>query len=161
MTAALHGWHAGEAAIQQKLGYHDAVASSWRVTENFMREQHRLFHTSNLNFLPITTLDEDGRPWASFAAGSNGAIGFVTSPDKNTLRLAVKLWHGDPMVDTLETWLDPAKRGETPEERFLIAGVGIEFSTRRRNKFAGRIQFVRKIADMKYEVELFINEALG
>ncbi|KAJ3499588.1 hypothetical protein NLG97_g206 [Lecanicillium saksenae] len=161
MTTALHGWHAGEAAIQQKLGYGAAVAGSWRVTENFMREQHRIFHTSNLHFLPITTLDKDGRPWAGFAAGSNGNIGFVTSPDKNTLKLNMKLWESDPLVDTLETWLDPVQRCDAPPERFLIAGVGIEFSTRRRNKFAGRIKAVRKIAEMGYEVVLFVNEALG
>ncbi|KAJ6786109.1 hypothetical protein PWT90_02465 [Aphanocladium album] len=161
MTTALHGWHTGEAIIQQKLGYREAVSGSWRVTENFMREQHRIFHTSNLHFLPITTLDKDGRPWAGFAAGSNGNIGFVTSPDKNTLKLNVKLWDTDPLVDTFETWLDPAQRCDAPPERFLIAGVGIEFSTRRRNKFAGRIKSVRKAAHMRYEVVLFVDEALG
>lgn len=161
MTTALHGWHAGEVAIQKKLGYLDAVADRWRMTENFMRDQHRIFHTSNLHFLPITTIDLDGRPWASLVAGPTGDIGFVQSPDKNTLILSVKLWDADPLVYTLDAWLDPDERWKVPPERFLIAGVGIEFSTRRRNKFAGRIRSVEKTAALEYRVELFINEALG
>lgn len=126
-----------------------------------MREQHRIFHTSHLYFVPLTTSDDDGRPWASLLAGANGEIGFITSPDSNTLVVRTRLWAGDPLLDTLHAWLDPDRRQAAHPERFLIAGVGIEFSTRRRNKFAGYIRSVRQITDMDFELTLFINEALG
>ncbi|KAJ2973955.1 hypothetical protein NQ176_g6312 [Zarea fungicola] len=159
MTAALHGWHDGEIIVQQKLGYREAVAQAWRVTESSMREQHRIFHTSNLHFVPLTTSDGDGRPWASLLAGSRGEIGFIKSPDSNTLLVQARLWEGDPLLETLRAWLDPDTRRAAHAERFLIAGVGIEFSTRRRNKFAGYIRWVRQITEMDFELTLFINEA--
>ena len=161
MTTALRGWHAGEAAVQQKLGYLEAVADRWQLSENFMREQHRIFHTSNLPFIPVTTTDDAGRPWAALLAGANGQIGFVKSPDSNTLVARVRLWEGDPLLETCRVWLDPEKRIAANPERFLTAGIGIEFTTRRRNKFAGRIQAVKKLAELDYEILIHVEETLG
>jgi predicted pyridoxine 5'-phosphate oxidase superfamily flavin-nucleotide-binding protein len=158
---ALHGWHPGEAALQRELGYTDAVAQSWRYVENFLRQQHRAFHTSNLPFIPITTVDEGGRPWASLLAGATGEIGFVSSPDENTLIVNARLWDGDPLLNTVKAWLDQKMRQATFPERFLTAGIGIEYTTRRRNKFAGRIAGVKSTTEHDYELNLRINEAVG
>ena len=167
MSTALQGWHPGELAIQHKLGYSTAVSNSWSVIKNFMPEQHRIFHTSNLHFLPITTIDEDGRPWASIVAGSTGEPGFIESPDPQTLSIHARLWTGDPLLNTLKTWLNPNPNNQqtTPPERYLTAGLGIEFSTRRRNKFAGRIQHVTPSTStsttLDYRIDIHVTEALG
>jgi predicted pyridoxine 5'-phosphate oxidase superfamily flavin-nucleotide-binding protein len=159
-TTALNGWHPGELAIQRKLGFASAVTGDWSRISDFMPEQHRVFHTSNLPFIPITTIDEDGRPWASIVAGSTGDIGFVKSPDSRTLSIKTRLWDGDPLLDTAKARIEHGRSKANPE-RFLTAGLGIEFSTRRRNKFAGCIQGVRPWSDSEYQIDLTVIEAIG
>ncbi|KEF51690.1 uncharacterized protein A1O9_12325 [Exophiala aquamarina CBS 119918] len=161
MTAALQGWHPGEVAVQQKYGFSDAVSEHWRLTENFMREQHRIFHTLNLPFIPVTTVDGLGRPWGSIVAGATGEIGFVTSPDTKTLVVDTQLWPGDPLLDTIRRWINSKSRDGLALENFLTAGLGIEFPTRRRNKFAGRIRGVVPRSDLQFQLDLEIQEALG
>jgi hypothetical protein len=159
-TTARHGWHPGELSIQRKLGFANAVTDGWSRISNFMPEQHCLFHTSNLPFFPIATLDEDGRPWASIVAGPTSEIGFVKSPDSRALSIHARLWEGDPLLDTAKAWADQGRRKATPE-RFLTAGLGIEFSTRRRNKFAGPIRSVRRWSDSDYQIDVDVIEAIG
>lgn len=159
-ATALLGWHPGELAIQRKLGYADAVSDAWARVGSFMPEQHRLFHTSNLPFIPMTTLDEEGRPWASIVAGPTGDIGFVNSPDPRTLVINARFWDDDPLLDTAKAWISP-KRQKASLERFLTAGLGIEFSTRRRNKFAGLITRVTCQRDLEYQIHLNVSQTLG
>ena len=159
--AALHGWHPGELSIQRKLGFADAVKDRWAAVRNFMPEQHRIFHTSNLPFIPTTTLDEDGRPWASIVAGPNGAFGFVQSPDDRTLSVYARIWDGDPLLDTVSSWTSAKHQRDAITGRSLIAGLGIEFSTRRRNKFAGHIQHVQQVTMSDYQIDLKITETTG
>lgn len=157
MAVALQGWHPGEVSIQRRLGFADAVSDRWRYVGKSMPDQHRLFHTSNLSFIPVTTIDEHGRPWASIMAGQGGNIGFVQSPSPQALSIHACLWDGDPMLRMVEKWRG---NGISAAEQLLTAGLGIEFSTRRRNKFAGRIQNVRGLgSNAIFDVE--VNEALG
>jgi predicted pyridoxine 5'-phosphate oxidase superfamily flavin-nucleotide-binding protein len=159
--AALHGWHPGEVAIQRKLGYADAVRDHWSIVGSFMPQQHRIFHTSNLPFIPVTTLDDDGRPWASIVSGSTGAIGFVKSPDARTLSIHARVWDGDPLLDTFRAWSSLKSREDAISDRFLTAGLGIEFSTRRRNKFAGFIRGMQQVTASDYQIDLAITETTG
>ncbi|RDW90646.1 uncharacterized protein DSM5745_02421 [Aspergillus mulundensis] len=154
MATALQGWHPGETKLHNLLHFPDSIAASYVVIESQLREQHRIFHTSNLPFIPLTVIDEDGRPWAGIAAGS-GEIGFVTSPDLKTLVFGLHVWDGDPLAELLDGWSGKA------EERALTAGLGIEFSTRRRNKFAGSVRGVRAVAKEEYVVRVEVNEAVG
>ncbi|KAJ6011976.1 hypothetical protein N7522_002331 [Penicillium canescens] len=156
---AVNGWHPGELSIQRKLGFASAIADSWSLITNYLPEHHRLFHTSKLPFIPIATLDEFGRPWASIVAGSSGNIGFVKSPNPRTLSMDVRMWDGDPLLDTIKAWLDEEQK-EAPG-RFLTAGLGIEFSTRRRNKFAGGIRNVKRRTNLEYQIDFEIIEAIG
>lgn len=161
---ALQGWHPGEVAIQRQLGYATAVSSHWTAVENQLREQHQLFHTSKLPFIPLTTTDADGRPWAGIVAGSTGTVGFVESPSLKSLVFRARLWDGDPMLETLREWKaleDDQIKGPILQERLLTAGLGIEFSTRRRNKFAGKIDMVKARSDQDYDFGVDITEALG
>lgn len=158
---ALNGWHPGELAIQRKLGFADAVRDHWSIVGNFMPEQHRIFHTSNLPFIPVTILDDKGRPWASIVSGSTGSIGFVKSPDAQTLSVFARLWEGDPLLDSIRTWISLKGRQDITSERFLTAGLGIEFLTRRRNKFAGHIRGVKQMSQFDYQIDLTVTETIG
>lgn len=160
-STALHGWHPGETSIQRKLGYEDAVKDDRPMIRNFMPEQHRDFHTSRLPFIPITTVDGDGRPWAAIVAGPAGEAGFVHSPDSQTLSIHARLWDGDPLLDTVKAWVDPSHAPSTVAQRSLTAGLGIEFTTRRRNKFAGTIQSVERQSNLDYKLHLRVTQTLG
>lgn len=126
-----------------------------------MPEQHRLFYTSNLHFIPVTTIDEHGRPWASIMAGAAGNIGFVKSPNPQTLSITARVWDGDPILNTTAAWIKDKPFETDNSERFLTAGLGIEFSTRRRNKFAGHIENICPSGDSNIRFDINVNEAVG
>ncbi|KAL2856637.1 hypothetical protein BJY01DRAFT_171160 [Aspergillus pseudoustus] len=160
---ALTGWHPGESALHAKLSFPPSISTRYVAIENQLREQHRIFHTSNLTFIPLTTIDAQGRPWAGIAAGRTGKIGFVVGPSLKTLVFSAKGWVGDPLFESLR---EVSKSGGLSElgrkDRALTAGLGIEFRTRRRNKFAGRISDVRETGEEgEYAFAIEVNEAVG
>ncbi|CAE7197005.1 unnamed protein product [Rhizoctonia solani] len=111
--------------------------------------QHRTFHTSNIAFLPLTTLDSHARPWVSLVASKSGKPGFVESPSEVELIINADVWEGDPVRDNL-------KEGKGK----LVAGVGVEWATRRRNKVAGVVRNVDwDGASMK--LDLKVTQTLG
>jgi len=91
----------------------------------FMPEQHRAFFAL-LPYLFAATLDEGGWPMASVLSGVKG---FVQSPDPVTLRIAAL-----PAAD------DPAAQGYTAGAE--IGLLGLDFTTRRRNRANGRLVIV-------------------
>ncbi|PPR00315.1 hypothetical protein CVT24_004602 [Panaeolus cyanescens] len=149
--SAITSWHRGEAAVRQKLGY-DKIPQLRRAFDMIsgeMPEQHSTFYTTRLHFLPITTLDQEGRPWGSIASGKGGEPGFVRHPKYNTLVFDIESWNGDPLLENI--------RGDGPH---LIAGIGVEVATRRRNKFAGTIhKNSRNENSISLEVE--VTQAIG
>lgn len=153
MSVALNGWHAGERSIHSRLNYTGPMAMAYTWIQDSMPEQHRVFHSKNLPFVPLTTLDNDGRPWSCIAAGKDGKPGFISSPNESELDLDVKSWPGDPLLDNLDQIPSHGKA--------LIAGIGIEFSTRRRNKFAGSVFEVQKTGYLSRRIRLRVNQAIG
>lgn len=133
MSTSLTGWHAGVSSIQRKLGYDGPMAMAYTWIESSFPEQHRQFYVRNLPFIPLTTLDNEGRPWSSIVAGKSGEPGFMQSQYENELSMELELWPDDPIVANLS----PIQKD--PDKTILVAGLGIEFPTRRRNKFAGHI----------------------
>ncbi|KAF8149330.1 hypothetical protein B0H34DRAFT_667640 [Crassisporium funariophilum] len=149
------GWHRGEASVRQKLGY-DHIPSIARLFDSISGEmpaQHAEFYSTRIPFLPITSLDEDGRPWGSILAGLNGQTGFVHNPRYNTLVIDAELWDGEPFLETV-------KNLERESESILIAGIGVEVSTRRRNKFAGNARVLQKV-EKSVQIELVVTQAIG
>ena len=149
-------WHRGEQEVRHKLGY-DTVPSTailfTNISEN-LPEQHSEFHSTRLLFLPVVTLDQEGRPWGSILTANTGQPGFIHYPGHNTHTLIIEadLWNGDPLQNVNNF------QGE--KGWMLIAGIGVELSTRRRNKFAGSVVSLQKTGNA-IQLELFINEALG
>ena len=155
---ALQGWHPGERAIQRKLGFDGPMSQAWTWISGDMPEQHRIFHTRNLPFIPLTTLDPRGRPWPSILASKDGRPGFVCSPDDQSLVVECRSWDGDPLVENLGAWLHADAK---QKDRYNVAGIGIEFGTRRRNKFAGFVREAARRGELEFELKLTVNQAIG
>jgi uncharacterized protein len=112
-------FHEDERRAQALAGQERAGRAAIRP---FMPDQHREFFTL-LPCIFTATLDAHGGPMASVLTGDKG---FVQSPDATTLRIAAQ-----PAPD------DPAAPG-------FVAGaeiglIGLDFTTRRRNRANGRL----------------------
>ncbi|MEK8052796.1 pyridoxamine 5'-phosphate oxidase family protein [Ideonella sp. DXS22W] len=116
-------FHAGELALQQRLGVRDRMAAVGQaMIRSHMPGQHReLFH--KLPTLWLGTLDAQGRPWATVLTGMPG---FMHSPDDSTL---------DVMASPDAQ--DPAAAGLTPGAP--VGLLGLEPHTRRRNRMNGEL----------------------
>ena len=128
MTAALSEatspFHAGEQKIQSLAGVRDRMELRGRaVIRDYMPEQHRAFFAA-LSFMVVGLADQSGHPWATTLSGPPG---FMNSPDKNLLAIRAWLDPGDPLHSCI--------RDGAP-----VGGLGIELSTRRRNRINGRIE---------------------
>lgn len=116
-------WHEGERRMQQQLGVADRMeVFGSKVIRDFMPDQHRDFY-AQLPFLLVAAVDDDGAPWASIFAGKPG---FAHSPDPRQLRIDAALAAGDPAA-------------EGTRKGAAIGLLGIELTTRRRNRINGRI----------------------
>jgi uncharacterized protein len=124
MTTATSPFHAGEQTIQSRAGVRDRIELRGRaVIRDYMPEQHRAFFAA-LPFLVVGLADQNGHPWATTLSG---APGFMNSADEKLL--AINAWPGpgDPLHSCI--------RDGVP-----VGGLGIELSTRRRNRINGRIE---------------------
>src|SRR5580704_14590933 len=89
---------------------------------HFMPEQHRLFF-AQLSYIFVAAIDAAGWPLATLLTGMPG---FVQSPDPSTLRIAAYPDIGDPAAEALV-------------QNRSVGILGVDFSTRRRNRANGRI----------------------
>lgn len=117
-TMAFLPFHADELAAQALAGRGAGRAP----IRPFMPEQHREFF-SLLPYLFTATPDRQGWPVASVVTGP---YGFVTSPDPTTLHIASHPRRDDPAAPSFEGGAE-------------IGLIGIDFTTRRRNRANGRI----------------------
>lgn len=133
-------FHAGELAVQARMGVRDALAP-WaaKVVRPFLPEQHREFY-AQLPFLVAAARDEQARPWATLLVGPPG---FATSPDPRRLVLATTPAPGDPLAGHLAPGAD-------------LGLLGIELATRRRNRVNGRIA-----AASAERLELAVDQTFG
>jgi uncharacterized protein len=114
-------FHAGELAIQARLGVQDRIDKQGRqMIRDYLPEQHRQFF-ARLPYIIVGTVDESGSPWASILVGNPG---FLSSPDDRTLQITATPLAGDPLANNLAAGID-------------IGVLGIELHTRRRNRLNG------------------------
>ncbi|MEO1220939.1 MAG: pyridoxamine 5'-phosphate oxidase family protein [Pseudomonadota bacterium] len=114
-------WHSGEVEVQKRLGVAERMAKNGkRVVRDYMPDQHRDFYGS-IPFMMIGTVDPAGDVWASMVTGKPG---FMHSPSPTELD-----------VGFLPDVTDPAAAGL--ENGDAIGMLGIELSTRRRNRMNG------------------------
>ncbi|MBY0469253.1 MAG: pyridoxamine 5'-phosphate oxidase family protein [Burkholderiaceae bacterium] len=119
-------FHAGELAVQQRLGVADRMHSiGQKVVRNHLTPQHREFF-AQLPFVLVGSVDAQQRSWASMLVGEPGFIG---SPDDRHLRFAARPVPGDPLAEGLTAGAP-------------LGLLGIELHTRRRNRVNGRVSEV-------------------
>jgi len=117
-------FHKGEQLVQQRFGVRDKMERFGRqVIRDYMPEQHQDFY-AQLPFVFVGHADKNGWPWASILFNQSNLITVV---DEKNLRLNVKPVKGDPLQNSLD-------KGE----RWGL--LGIELSTRRRNRLSAHIQ---------------------
>jgi ferredoxin-NADP reductase/predicted pyridoxine 5'-phosphate oxidase superfamily flavin-nucleotide-binding protein len=116
-------FHAGELAVQERMGVREELAP-WasKVVRPFLPQQHRDFYAA-LPFVVAAARDAQGRPWATVLAGPPG---FLSSPDPRRLAIAARPAVGDPLEGRLLPGAD-------------VGLLGIDLATRRRNRVNGRI----------------------
>ncbi|CAF4242956.1 unnamed protein product [Rotaria socialis] len=102
------------------------------IIQDDMPPEHSEFFTQ-LSYLSIFTIDADGRPWATILFGSSTTFSRAVS------NIVINTTH----VSTR-----------------YFAGVGVDFSDRRRNKVAGLITS-SEILSSSLHMFLITNESLG
>ncbi|MCL1127442.1 FAD-binding oxidoreductase [Shewanella surugensis] len=117
-------FHSGEKNLQTRTGKREAMESfGRRVIRSFMPDQHRQFYAT-LPFMVVGGVDKQGWPWTSLLSGKPG---FMQSPHSTTLNINATLPMGDPLAKII-------KQSGSP-----LGLLGIEMTTRRRNRLNGRI----------------------
>lgn len=117
-------WHAGERRLQTLAGVEERMEQvGRRVIRERLPDQHRAFYEA-LPFIVLGAVDAGGRAWATLLEGPPG---FMRSPDPRRLEL-----------DRLPPLGDPTRDGIA--EGAAVALLGIELTTRRRNRMNGRVQ---------------------
>lgn len=118
-----HQFHQGERAVQARLGVAERMTEvGKRVIRDFLPEQFRQFF-EQLPFVLVGSVDGLGRPWASVLVGEPG---FMCSSDPRRLDIAARPIDGDPLAEGLRTGAP-------------LGFLGIELSTRRRNRMNGHV----------------------
>ena len=122
-------FHSGELRMQLAAGKQAQVADfGRRMIRRYLTEQHRQFF-SELPFVVLGSVDEEGWPWVSVICG---APGFAHSPDPVTLSIAARCCSLDPAVARLRPGMP-------------LGLLGIALDTRRRNRLNGRIRQADKV----------------
>ena len=117
-------WHAGEKAIQERVGVADRMEQiGERVVRDHMPDQHRAFY-AQVPFIVLGSVDPRGDAWATLVAGEPG---FIASPSDRILEIAVRPDLGDP-----------ARAGTRDGDALGL--LGIELHTRRRNRANGIVR---------------------
>ena len=116
-------FHAGEQAVQRRVGVRDRVERAGRnMIREQMPDQHRELFES-LPLLVVGSMDSQGRLWASLLSGKPG---FVRSPSAKLLQIEAVPARGDPLSGQLTVGS-------------ALGLLGIQLETRRRNRANGRI----------------------
>ena len=141
-------FHAGEQEIQSRMGVRESMERfSKQVIADFMPEQHRDFY-QQLPFIMLGHTDKNGWPWATMLSNDSG---FVTSANNKKLTINSKPISGEPFAELLQQ-----NPHQNRQQNTRIGLLGIELSTRRRNRLAGHITDISNTA-----IEIEVDQAFG
>lgn len=116
-------FHAGELRAQARAGAGDVASWAAGFIRPRMPQQHREFF-EQLPFIVLAGADEEGRHWVTLLDGPEH---FIHSPDNKTLLVSTDPDPQDPLSHALSSGTD-------------IGMLGIELSSRRRNRLSGRFR---------------------
>ena len=138
-TAQPSPFHEGEQLLQRRFGVREKMERFGRqVIRDYMPDQHRDFY-GQLSFIFVGHADKDGWPWASIVFNE---FDFISSPSANTLTIDALPVEGDPLRESLAFAKD---------ENLRLGLLGVELSTRRRNRLAAHIT---DYSDNKMQLEV-------
>lgn len=133
-------FHRGEQKAQQRLGVREQMERfGSKVIRGSMPEQHREFYRQ-LPFVFVGHADKEGWPWASVLFNEPG---FIESSDELSLDINALPVQGDPLTDALH-------------KDTRLGLLGIELSSRRRNRLAAHIIDVDQ-----QKIRLSVDQAFG
>jgi predicted pyridoxine 5'-phosphate oxidase superfamily flavin-nucleotide-binding protein len=119
-------YHDQECALQAHYGMRDRIeAMSQRLMWREITPAQQAFF-SRQSALVLGTMDLRGRPWATVVAGDPG---FIATCDGHTLNIGAVPAAGDPVRASLNSTT-------------LVGGLGIDFDTRERHRFSGRVSAI-------------------
>jgi uncharacterized protein len=128
-------FHEGERVVQERIGVRERVEKMGaRMVRDFMPEEHREFF-EQLPFMAVGSAAADGAIGASLVVGEPG---FVRSPSPRSLMIDTALLPGDPLGANLAPGAP-------------LGLLGIELSTRRRNRVNGR---VNQVSATRFELQV-------
>lgn len=134
-------FHHGELTIQTESGVDERVEKIGnKVIRDHIIDQHKAFFES-LPYVFVALQDNDQRPWVSLMQGEPG---FINSPESTTLNINAKVVGADEL-------------GLQTEQGMPIGIVGLDFSTRRRNRLNGSV----KKANQKDLLSIDVTHSFG
>ncbi len=155
--AQIHKSHRGELMLQERRQTPKELSDAIpHYIDGDMPQQHADFFTG-LPYLPLATLDRLGRPWVSLLvtqSNSDPSLG-IQFAGQNTTHVVAETNPNDPFLRALNQ--DPA----SDLEPRLFAGVGVDFTNRRRNKIAGSISAADVDCGGKIRLQLLSDQHLG
>ncbi|MEM9451562.1 MAG: pyridoxamine 5'-phosphate oxidase family protein [Cyanobacteria bacterium P01_E01_bin.6] len=154
----LHTLHEGELLVQQhKYTPNELTQQIPNYINTNMPQQQAEFY-AGLSYLPLAILDNKGRPWVSILVAksmNDSSVGIKVS-DNNEMNIVAQMNHLDPFIRILkQTDLN------IKNKRTLFAGVGVDFSNRRRNKLSGIITAASVDSAGQLSLSLKSDEHLG
>uniref|UniRef100_A0A7S4P8V7 Oxidoreductase FAD/NAD(P)-binding domain-containing protein n=1 Tax=Paramoeba aestuarina TaxID=180227 RepID=A0A7S4P8V7_9EUKA len=156
-TKERHDQHFGERHVQEQLGIAKSMPP-W-IVQPEMPQQHSDFY-ANLHYFSIATTDSKNRPWATILTSPKG---FIKPLSSSILSISCIVASEDPFVRAIVEHEEGL--GSSEGKKLLFAGLGVDFTNRRRNKVAGVIlqSKVKKLSkgSSKLELTLFTNENMG
>ena len=158
MNRNLHTLHEGELDVQRRMGSppeFEQVLPAYISPD--MPEQHAAFY-AGLPYMAVATLDSKGRPWTSLLvtqAIDAPQIG-IRVTGANRLQIHSATHAADPFVRALHD-----KHSQQADGATYFAGVGVDFSNRRRNKVAGYVKQFDHATDGRLILELESDQHLG
>jgi uncharacterized protein len=116
-------FHEGERAVQERIGVRERIERmGGRMVGDSLSDESREFF-EDLPFVIVGSTDAQGALWASLLPGEPG---LVQSPSPRSLRVTTSALPGDPLSANLSLGAP-------------LGLLGIELSTRRRNRVNGRV----------------------
>ncbi len=153
----IHQSHRGELLLQERRKTPRALVDTIpQYIQHDMPQQHAAFF-AGLPYLPLATLDDRGRPWVSLLvtqSQNDPSVGIKVS-EHSTTNVVAETNPYDPFARSLTQDPLPGSDGR------LFAGVGVDFSNRRRNKIAGSIRDLSVENTGKISLELASDQHLG
>ena len=148
----IHALHEGELLVQKRRNTPNQLTESVpSFISKDMPQQHADFFTE-LPYLPLAILDEQARPWASLLVTKSNdtpSVGIQVTA-QGQMDVVAETNPFDPFARALTQ-----TRASSTDGRQLFAGVGIDFTNRRRNKLAGTIESASR--DEAGTVQLTLN----